>query len=77
MNGEYTAYKQEKEGERPPSSVVRLSVSSLISQMLEVLLFVRCRWMQELLSCLFVRTGQYSIGGKPVDPGGKKSHLRN
>lgn len=60
---------RERKGKRPPSSAVRPSASSLKSQMLEALLLVRCRWMQELLSCLFVRAGQYSVRRKPADPG--------
>lgn len=57
---------KERKGKRPPSSAVRPSASSLKSQMLEALLLVQCRWVQELLSCLFIQAGQYSMCRKPA-----------
>lgn len=61
--------QRRRKGTGPPSSAVRLSASSLKSQMLEMLLLVRCRWMQELLSCLFAWVGHLSTCGKAADPG--------
>lgn len=49
--------REEQEGDEPPSSMPRAPVSSLKSQLAELVLLFQWRWMQELLRGLLARAG--------------------